>query len=113
MLCINRNFQAIEVELDAKAVIDVLSNLNQANNNILSILDDCKQLVSQIFRVQFSQCYGEANKCTDLLARRGTQQTKDFCLFDSPPMDIASYLDFDYSGMYLNRRCPANSVSLF
>lgn len=28
LLCINRNFNAIEVELDAKSIIDVLSTLN-------------------------------------------------------------------------------------
>jgi len=31
-LCLNRNFPAVIIELDAKAVINVISNLNQPNS---------------------------------------------------------------------------------
>ena len=40
------NFQAIEVEMDAKAIIDILQKANQANPIISPLLDDCKQLAS-------------------------------------------------------------------
>ena len=36
------------------------------------------------------------------MARKGTQQSEDFCLFDSPPMDIVELTEFDNSGLYLN-----------
>lgn len=42
--CVNRNFQAVEVELDAKVIIDVLQNLTQINPIISPLLDDCKPL---------------------------------------------------------------------
>ena len=47
-ICVNKNFQAVEVELDAKAIIDVLQNPTQTNPVISPLLDDCKQLAIQI-----------------------------------------------------------------
>ena len=47
-ICVNKNFQAVEVELDAKAIIDVLQNPTQTNPIISPLLDDCKQLAIQI-----------------------------------------------------------------
>lgn len=39
-LCLNRNFPAVIIELDAKAVINVISNPNQPNSIISSIVND-------------------------------------------------------------------------
>ena len=47
-ICVNKNFQAVEVEPDAKAIIDVLQNPTQTNPIISPLLDDCKQLAIQI-----------------------------------------------------------------
>ena len=35
-ICVNKNFQSVEVELDAKAIIDVLKNPNRTNLNPFS-----------------------------------------------------------------------------
>ena len=40
LLCINRNFNAIEVELDAKSIIDVLSTSNCSNSLASPMVDD-------------------------------------------------------------------------
>ena len=40
--CVERNFQAIKIELDAKTVCDVLSNPTQTNIIISPIVDDCR-----------------------------------------------------------------------
>ena len=47
-ICVDKNFQAIEVEMDAKAIIDILQKANQVNPIISPLPDDCKQLASQI-----------------------------------------------------------------
>ena len=39
LICVNHNYTVVEVEVDAKVVIDVLANPRQSNNFILSILD--------------------------------------------------------------------------
>ena len=60
-ICVDKNFQALEVEMDAKAIIDILQKANQANPIISPLLDDCKQLASQILRIRLSHYDRESN----------------------------------------------------
>ena len=48
-LCLQRNYHAVDLELDAKAILDVLTNPSQSNIVISTILDDYKLLTTQIF----------------------------------------------------------------
>ena len=41
-ICVDRNFQAIEVEMDAKTTINFLQKTNQTNPIISPLLDDCR-----------------------------------------------------------------------
>ena len=54
LLYINRNFNAIEVELDAKSIIDVLSTSNCSNSLASPMVDDCRLLATQIHHIQFN-----------------------------------------------------------
>ncbi|XP_050259191.1 uncharacterized protein LOC126704213 [Quercus robur] len=105
ILCCNLHIPSLIVELDAKAIVDALLNLNYENNVISPILDDCRQLVTQFHRIQFKHCYREANQCADVLARRGAEQDIDFLSFLSPPEDILNVFMDDFSGMHFNRQC--------
>ena len=46
MLCIEQNLAMVEVELDAKAVVDMLANSQYSNNAISPLIEDCRYLVS-------------------------------------------------------------------
>ena len=48
LLCNNLNINALEVELDAKSIVDALGNPSYVNNVISPLLDDCKLLISRI-----------------------------------------------------------------
>ena len=111
-LCILRNSQVVEIEMDTKAILDVLANPNQTNTIISSIVDDCKLLITRIPQVQFKHCYREANRCVDGLARVGGQQDSDLIVYVCPPVEIQSFIDFDLSGLYSNRHCPETIVNL-
>ena len=110
-LCVSRNYQAVEVEIDAKAIVDALNNPNYSNLFVSSIMDDCRTLLSQISWTCFRHCYSKMNRCADALARQGGCQAADFVIFESPPVDISSSVDFDLSGMYLSRLCPTPLLS--
>ena len=45
-LCSNLNISTLIVELDAKAIVDIIHNINYENNILSPILDDCRQLMS-------------------------------------------------------------------
>ena len=69
-LCLNRNFLVVIIDLDAKAVINVISNPNQPNSIISSIVNDCMHLASKIPWTRFSHYFREANRCANHLAKR-------------------------------------------
>lgn len=110
MLCVNRNLEAVEVELDARAVIDVISNLNNSNLSIPSLVDDCRLLASQIPQIHFKHCYREANRRADRLARMGGTLGTTLIFYESLLEDLFSFIDFDLSDLYLTRLCPANLI---
>ncbi|KAK9989753.1 hypothetical protein SO802_029992 [Lithocarpus litseifolius] len=105
ILCCNLHLSSLIVELDAKAVVDAFLHLNYENNVISPILDDCGQLVTQFHQIQFKHCYRQANRCVDVLARRGAEQGFDFI-----PEDIMNVFEDDLFGMYFNRLCPESDV---
>ena len=104
MLCCTLNISSL-VELDAKAIMDVLSNSSYANNIISPILDDCKLLVSSIQQIRIKHCFCQANCCADSLAKMNFNQVVDFSTFDSPPMDMIDVFEDNLNGMYFNRIC--------
>ena len=110
MLCINRNLEVVEVELDARAVINVISNLNISNLFVHSLVDDCRLLASQIPRIHFKHYYCEANRCADRLARMGGTQGTALIFYDSPPKDLFNFIDFDLSNLYLTKLCLVNLI---
>ena len=105
-LCLSYNFAAVEVELDAKAIVDAISNPNYTNVFVSPLMDDCRLLVSRIPQIRLRHCYREANRCVDGLARLGGLQATDFVVFMCPPVGLVKLLDSDFKGLYLNRLCP-------
>ena len=47
-ICVNRSCLSIEVEMDAKAIIDILVSPTQSNSLVSPLLGDYRQLASQI-----------------------------------------------------------------
>ena len=81
--------------MDAKAVVDFVYSVKDTNGPISSLLDDCRLLVSQIFCWRPSQCFREANRCVDVLAKIGATQITDFVSFSAPPPQLAGVFHFD------------------
>ena len=106
LLCNQLNFNAIMVELDAKALVDALKNPSYANTIVSSLFDDCRHLAAQIPYLSIKHIYREANRCADRLANLGSCQTVDFISYSCPPVDLLPLIVADCQGMVVNRRCP-------
>ena len=65
MLCVDRNLVMVEIDLDAKSVVDMLRNSQYTNNLHSSIIEDCRHLISMIPQIRIKHCYREANRCAD------------------------------------------------
>ncbi|XP_075655213.1 uncharacterized protein LOC142625441 [Castanea sativa] len=48
ILCNEMHLNVVDIQLDAKAVVQLLSNSSSANICAMPLLDDCRQLISQI-----------------------------------------------------------------
>ena len=106
LLCLQFNIQAIIIKLDARAIVDAFNHQSNSNTIIFSIMDDCRQLVTQIPQLSFRHVFREANRSVDCLASLGPNLESEFVLFSSPPVDLISILEADCRGMYFNRPCP-------
>ena len=105
-LCCNLNIHCLVVEMNAKAIVDVLQNEDYANIIISPILDDCRQLLTRFHQVHIKHRFRQANQCADGLGRKSFRMSSDFLMFDSLPMDILDVFEGDLNGMYFNRICP-------
>ena len=61
----------MEIELDAKVVIDLVREDSNNLNNLDALVADCKEGLKKIPFVRLKHCFREANKCADNLTRRG------------------------------------------
>ena len=113
-LCNNLNIPSLIVELDAKAIVDILQNSNYENSTLFPILDDYRQLIGGrgFHQVQVKHCYRQANRCANRLARLRIVQNLNFVCFDSLPEEIRNVLDEDCNGRFFNRICNDLAVSL-
>ncbi|KAL4620119.1 hypothetical protein ACB092_06G130400 [Castanea dentata] len=74
-LCHNLNYSAVDIQIDAKTIVGLLSKPFYSNSFVMPIIDDCRQLISQIPQVRIGHYYREANSCADFLAKIGSVQT--------------------------------------
>ena len=81
--CIELNLPAVEIELDAKLVVDLMKKADGNLNGSDVIVTDCKG-PKKIPRFKISHCFREVSKCTEALAKRGALLSQDFVIFYSP-----------------------------
>lgn len=72
-LCLAMNLPTVEIELDAKLVVDLLKKEGGNLNGNDVIVDDCREGLKKIPLVRIQHCYREANKCVDALVRLGRE----------------------------------------
>ena len=110
MICCNLNIDSVIVELDARAIVDAISNDHYVNNAISPVLDDYRLLISRFHRILFKHCYQEAKHCADSLARMSISQEIDFISYESPSVNALKAYEDDCNGFYLSRLCPVPFV---
>ena len=78
----------MEIELDAKVIMDLINSNSISNRVYTPLLHDCRLLLSQLQQVRVAHVFREANKCADFLAKRGCYLQADFDVYDQPPLLI-------------------------
>ena len=103
-----KNHLDMEVELDAKVIVDALTTNQHVDLPLSPLMDDCKFLATRFNHIQFKHCYRESNKCANGLARKGATQTNDFLVYDNPPVELESSFSHDLNGLYSIRHCSSS-----
>ena len=67
---------AVEVELDASAIVSLIVS-NTISGDLSVLVDDCKDLLLQLPQATVSHCLREANFCIDALAKLGSSRTEN------------------------------------
>lgn len=106
IMCINLQINALEIELDALVVADLMNNSGNSKAVYSAIVADCRFLISQVPQVKVSHCYGETNRYANGLAGLGSQQAYDILYYNSPPPCLRVLFLFDLYGVYHVRLCP-------
>ena len=106
IMCLNLRISALEVEIDAQAVVELMNNDNTSNATNSSLVADCRLLISQIPQIKVSHCYREANAYADALARIGSLQDSDMLYYDSPLSNLLEFYLVDLYGLFHFRFCP-------
>ncbi|KAL0009213.1 hypothetical protein SO802_010715 [Lithocarpus litseifolius] len=102
---------ALEIELDALAVADLMGNSRNSKAVYFAIVADYRLLISQVPQVKVLHCYQETNGCADGLTRLGSQQASDILYHNFPPSCLRDLFLSDLYGVYHFRLCPNTDVS--
>ena len=102
-LCIALKIPAVEIQLDAKVVIDLVRKESSNLNSLDALVDDCKEGLKQIPNVKIMHCFREGNKCADNLARQGALLDQDFVVFIHPPPEVELLIRLDTVGTMYDR----------
>lgn len=73
-IALDLQLQAVEIELDAKSIVDLLNGCDHANNCNAIIVVDCRETLRRISKVRISHYYRKANKCANALAQHNVHQ---------------------------------------
>ena len=105
--------QNLEIELDAKVIVDLIQSRIYLNAFYSSLLADCRSLLGRFPHSKLQHVYQEANKCANALATRGCAMQDDYVVFDSSPFDdISSLVYFDVNGESFCRLTTTNLAIL-
>ena len=109
-MCLNLRVSALEVELDAQIVVELMNNDNISNAINSSLVVDCRLLNAQVPLIKVVHCYRKANFCADALARIGSLQDLNILYYNSsPPNLLDAYLSGLY-GLFHFKLCPKPNV---
>ena len=91
-LAIQLGVQYLEVELDVKVVLDVISSGNSPTATYSSLLFDCRLLLGKIPHHTMKHVFREVNRSADAFTRMGCNLQDDLVFFDCPPFDVIAAL---------------------
>ena len=103
----------LEVELDAKVIVEMLNNANSTNIKFSPLVFYYRSLIARFTQVRVAHVYREVNKCADFLAKKGCCMRENFVIFEVSPSDeLDKLLVSDVNDLYCYRRVATTLASV-
>ena len=110
-LAIQLGISQLEIELDAKMIVEMLKSTNCPNRSFTTLPCNYRCLMARFRQVLVGHVFREANKCANLLAKKGCSLMENFVVFDTSPFDeLNVLLEADRNGLYYYRHI-ANTLA--
>ena len=110
-MAVDLHITQLLIELDARVVIDMVSNDYYSNSLLKPLVLECRNLIKRITYSYLRHVYREANFSADCLAKKGQQLQSPLSFFCSPPMDMIPFLRNDVSFVMYPRIFPRDSIT--
>jgi len=103
----------LEVELDAKVIVEMLNNAGSSNKKISPLLLNYRSPIASLTQVRVAHVFREVNRCADFLAKKGCYMWEDFVIFDASPFDeLDKLVVSDINGLYSYRQVATTLASV-
>lgn len=102
ILAHQQNIKKIIIELDAKAVLDLVQPANStslSHHPYGALIADCRSLIQEFDEANLQHMFREGNATADLLAKAGNSLLCPFALFDQPHIFVVSQILADCWGV--------------
>ncbi len=102
LLARDLNISKLIVEIDAKAIVDLINPMNVINTTshpYSALINDCRYLIQAFEEARLQHAHRESNFCADLLAKEGNKIIGSYVSFNSPPLFFVSQLLVDILGV--------------
>ena len=96
------NISKLIVEIDAKAIVDLINPMNVINmtsHPYSALINDCRYLIQAFEEARLQHVHRESNFSADLLAKEGNKIIGSYVSFNSPPLFVVSQLLADILGV--------------
>jgi ribonuclease HI len=102
VLAHQHNIKKLIIELDAKAVLDLIQpeNLTSCSHHLYgALISDCRSLIQKLEVNRIQHTFREGNAMADILAKAGTKLSCPFVTFDYPPTFVIDQVVADSWGV--------------
>ncbi|XP_028776420.1 uncharacterized protein LOC114733180 [Neltuma alba] len=102
-LCRDMGFEKIEVESDAKQVVDLLVQ-NKERCRYIHIFQEIHEMMQGDWQIKINHVFREGNRVADKLAHLSLQIESPRIIWDTPPPEVRSILEEELAGTKFPRR---------
>lgn len=102
-LCEDKGIDKLMVELDSNSVVNLMTGNVEGDEDVPTLVGDCRILATWFGCIMFSHVYREGNMCADALASLAQEGDWGTMFLNEPPDELVNLLAADAAGAVIRR----------